>query len=439
MNQSSRNVTIFAAIQWMFFIFVNVVVVPVSIGAAFELSTGEVVSILRTSLIVTGAACMLQGWIGHRYPLLEGPSGIIWGMMLTLAASAPSLGLTLTEVGGGIATGMLLAGVVTVLLAVFGAVPLVHKLFKPMVMNVFLLLLSLQLAVIFFDGMIGVANDGAMHIGITAFSVAVAIFVAFLKVKGNKLISNFSLLIGIIVGWPIYSLLFSGAGVIEAENMAGAAGLLLFPLGQPNLELGIVIMTFVACLLNMSNTFAAIQAASAIYIDKPQQSRYRNSLLLTGLYSVVGSLFGLVAYAPFASAIGFLESTQIYDKKPFLYGGAMIALLGVIPSLAILLAQLPITVGNAVLFVAYMQLFGTALKSVRDYSFNSVTVHRIAAPVLLGVSIMMADPLLFTSLPSLIQPLISNGFMMGVLLSIVMELTMKWDQLDGKSKKEVQN
>lgn len=439
MNQSSRNVTIFAAIQWMFFIFVNVVVVPVSIGAAFELSTGEVVSILRTSLIVTGAACMLQGWIGHRYPLLEGPSGIIWGMMLTLAASAPSLGLTLTEVGGGIATGMLLAGVVTVLLAVFGAVPLVHKLFKPMVMNVFLLLLSLQLAVIFFDGMIGVANDGAMHIGITAFSVAVAIFVAFLKVKGNKLISNFSLLIGIIVGWPIYSLLFSGAGVIEAENMAGAGGLLLFPLGQPNLELGIVIMTFVACLLNMSNTFAAIQAASAIYNDQPQQSRYRNSLLLTGLYSVVGSLFGLVAYAPFASAIGFLESTQIYDKKPFLYGGAMIALLGVIPSLAILLAQLPITVGNAVLFVAYMQLFGTALKSVRDYSFNSVTVHRIAAPVLLGVSIMMADPLLFTSLPSLIQPLISNGFMMGVLLSIVMELTMKWDQPDGKTNKEVQN
>ncbi|MFC6334681.1 uracil/xanthine transporter [Paenibacillus septentrionalis] len=439
MNQSSRNVTIFAAIQWMFFIFVNVVVVPVSIGAAFELSTGEVVSILRTSLIVTGAACILQGWIGHRYPLLEGPSGIIWGMMLTLAASAQSLGLTLTEVGGGIATGMLLAGVVTVLLAVFGAVPLVHKLFKPMVMNVFLLLLSLQLAVIFFDGMIGVANDGAMHIGITAFSVAVAIFVAFLKVKGNKLISNFSLLIGIIVGWPIYSLLFSGAGVIEAENMAGAGGLLLFPLGQPNLELGIVIMTFVACLLNMSNTFAAIQAASAIYNDKPQQSRYRNSLLLTGLYSVVGSLFGLVAYAPFASAIGFLESTQIYDKKPFLYGGAMIALLGVIPSLAILLAQLPITVGNAVLFVAYMQLFGTALKSVRDYSFNSVTVHRIAAPVLLGVSIMMADPLLFTSLPSLIQPLISNGFMMGVLLSIVMELTMKWDQPDGKTNKEVQN
>lgn len=51
--------------------------------------------------LVTGIACILQGWIGHRYPLLEGPSGMIWGMMLTLGTSAPSLGLTMLEVGGG--------------------------------------------------------------------------------------------------------------------------------------------------------------------------------------------------------------------------------------------------------------------------------------------------------------------------------------------------
>jgi len=426
-NQSNYKVTFFASIQWMFFIFVNVVVVPISIGAAFELSTNEVVSILRTALIVTGAACILQGWIGHRYPLLEGPSGIIWGVMLTLGASAPSLGLTLKEVGGGIATGMLLAGIVTMLLAFFGAVPLIEKIFKPMVKNVFLMLLSLQLAMIFFKGMLSISEDGSMNVAITLFSFAIVIFVAFLKIKGNVLISNFSLLIGIIVGWPIFSLLFPKAGAIASIGET-SGGWILFPLGQPNLQLSIVIMMFIACLLNMSNTFAAIQAASAIYKETPTTKRYRNSLLLTGMYSILGSFFGLVAYAPFASAIGFLESTQIYDKKPFFWGGAMIIALGVVPGLALMLAHLPITVGNAVLFVAYLQLFGTALKSIRVYAFNSVTIHRFAAPVLLGVSIMMADPQLFTSLPSIIQPLVSNGFMMGVLLSIVLELTMKWEE-----------
>src|SRR5690606_3049086 len=218
MNPSNNKVTFFASIQWMFFIFVNVVVVPISIGAAFELSTGEIVSILRTSLVVTGAACILQGWIGHRYPLLEGPSGIIWGVMLTLGASAPSLGLSLKEVGGGIATGMLLAGAVTILLALFGAVSFINKIFKPMVMNVFLMLLSIQLAIIFFDGMISVAEDGSMNVTITLFSLVIVIFVAFLKIKGNRLISNFSLLIGIVVGWPIFKLLFPDAGSIASMS-----------------------------------------------------------------------------------------------------------------------------------------------------------------------------------------------------------------------------
>lgn len=436
MGQQSGKVTFFAALQWMFFIFVNVVVVPISIGAAFELPASEIVSILRTSLIVTGIACILQGWIGHRYPLLEGPSGMIWGMMLTLGTSAPSLGLTLLEVGGGIATGMLLAGATTLLLALCGAVPYVQRIFKPMVMNVFLLLLSVQLAVIFFDGMLGVAEDGSLDVPVTAFSLVIVLVVATLKIKGSKVVSNFSLLIGIAAGWPIYSLLFQRDTGLAATGAEASGGLHLFPLGQPNLQLGVIIITFIACLLNMSNTFASIQAASGIYKHTPEKRQYRSSLMLTGAYSIVASLFGLVAYAPFASAIGFLESTQIYEKKPFFWGGAMIVALGVFPSLAIMLSRLPITLGNAVLFVAYLQLFGTALKNIRPYVFDSVTIHRIAAPVLFGVSIMMADPKLFTSLPSLLQPLVSNGFMMGVLLAIVSESVIKWDKAKENTKLE---
>lgn len=434
MEQHSGKLTFFASLQWMFFIFVNVVVVPISIGTAFQLTTEEVVIMLRTSLIVTGLACMIQGWIGHRYPLLEGPSGILWGLMLTLGSSAPTLGLSLIEVGGGIATGMLLAGAVTILLAACGAVSYIQRIFNPMVMNVFLLLLSIQLAVIFFNGMLGIADDGSIIIPITVFSLVIALSVAILKVKGNKVVSNFSLLIGIIVGWPIYSLIFHNTSSAALDTSSATAtevvsgGLqLIFPLGQPNLQLGIIIVTFIACLLNMSNTFASISAASDIYKVKPEKAQYRNSLLLTGVYSVVASFFGLVAYAPFASSIGFLESTQIYEKKPYYWGGAMIVLLGIVPSLAVMLAHLPVTLGNAVLFVAYLQLFGTALKNVAPFKFNSVTVHRIAAPVLLGVSIMMADSKLFTSLPSLIQPLLSNGFLMGVLLSIILEAAVKWD------------
>lgn len=435
MTENSKKVTFLASIQWMFFIFTNVVVVPISIGAAFGLPAFEVVTILRSALIVTGIACILQALIGHKYPLLEGPSGLMWAMMLNLCAAAPTLGLSLQEIGGGIAAGMLLAGAVIMLLALCGAVPYIAKVFKPMVMNVFLMLLTFQLTFIFFKGMLKVNDNGTLDIPITLFSIVIAILVAVLKIKGNKIIGNFSLLIGIIIGWAIYALLFPTEGIMASGHDLLSA-FSLFPLGTPKLEYGIIIITFIGCMTNLSNIFTSIQAASQIYKDNPKKSRYRNSMVLTGAYSLIGSLFGLVPYAPFASSIGFLESTQIYAKKPFLYGGAIIILLGIVPSFGLMLATIPITVGNAVLFVAYLQLLGTALKNLKVYNFDSITIHRIAIPVLVGVCLMTLDVKLYANFPSLLQPLLSNGFIMGVIISIILESSIKWNQQDTSPSSE---
>jgi xanthine/uracil permease len=54
---------------------------------------------------------------------------------------------------------------------------------------------------------------------------------------------------------------------------------------------------------------------------------------------------------------GLMESTQILSRKPFLIGGALQSVLGSIPFLDAVLETLPITVGNAVLFVVYLHLF----------------------------------------------------------------------------------
>lgn len=432
MRELSSRETIFASVQWMFFIFANIVVVPISIGLAFDLSPHEVVTILRSSLVVTGFACILQGLFGHRYPLMEGHSGVMWALVLNLCLSAPSLGLSLVEIGGGMATGMLLAGAVIIVLAACNAITFIQRIFSPMVMNVFLLLLTFQLASIFFKGMLKVDEDGTLNLPITLFAIGIAIFVGLLKIKGSKNIGNFSLLIGIVVGWLLYATLFPTTNSLGG-NAAGAFS--IFPLGSPNFQYGIITITFIGCLINMSNTIASLQAASKLLNEKTSASQYRNSFFLTGVYCLIASLFGLVTYAPFASSIGFLESTQIFHKRPFLIGGALIIFLGIIPPLGLMLATLPVIVGNAVLFIAYLQLLGTSFKSLRGYTFDSITIHRIAAPVLVGVSLMSIDVKLFAHLPSILQPLVSNGFIMGVLISLIMERTIKWDDHDKESDK----
>ncbi|WP_175640459.1 uracil/xanthine transporter [Metabacillus schmidteae] len=426
MKNLSSSATIFASLQWLFFIFANTVVVPISIGTAFDLPYSEISVILRSSLIFTGIACLLQGLVGHRYPLMEGHSGIMWGLMLNLCVIASSTGTSLQTIGGGIASGMLLAGVVVLIFGSLRLISYIQKVFTPMVMSVYLFLLTFQLILIFFKGMLKFTPEGKLDVPVSLFSLGVVLLVCLIKIKGKTVISNFAILIGIVVGWIFYIILFPAEQ--STITQSSGSGLHLFPLGTPNLNIGIIAITFLASLINLSNTIASVSTASGLFHDTFSQSRLDRSYLLNGAYSIVSALFGLVPYAPFASSIGFLESTRIFQLRPYLIGGGLMVLLGSVPFLGGLLATLPVTVGNAVLFVAYFQLFGTSLRSIQNQTFNSITIHRLAVPVLVGVCIMNMDAEIFNTLPSLIRPLVSNGFIMGVLLSIFLEMFVKWEK-----------
>lgn len=426
LNKMSSWTTAFASLQWLFFIFANTVVVPISIGAAFELPPAEVAGVLRSSLMFTGIACMIQGFFGHRYPIMEGHSGVMWGLVLGLCFSASSMGMSVSSIGGGIATGMLLAGAAVLVLGAFNLLVYIQKIFTPMVMTVYLFLLTFQLILIFFKGMLKIGPDGTLDLPVSLFSFGIVILVSLLKIKGGKTLGNFAILIGMVFGWIAYVLVFPAA---PSFSGATSASIPIFPLGMPNLNVSIIAVTFLASLINLSNTIASIQGASGLMKEQPKQVQFTRSYLLTGVYSLGAAVLGLVSYAPFASSIGFLESTRILDRKPFLIAGGLMVFLGAAPFLGGVLATLPVTVGNAVLFVAYLQLFGTALKSLNGATFNSITIFRVAAPVLFGLSLMNMEASVFNHLPTVLQPLVSNGFIMGVLISILLEKLIKWDKL----------
>src|SRR5699024_4785245 len=94
-----------AGLQWLFFIFTNIVVIPITVGTAFGLPSEKVVSLLQLSFMLTGLACMVQALLGHQRALLEGQSGLWWGVILTLVTTASAQGMPLEELGGSLAIG----------------------------------------------------------------------------------------------------------------------------------------------------------------------------------------------------------------------------------------------------------------------------------------------------------------------------------------------
>ena len=142
LKEQLSSTMFFAGLQWLFFMFANTVVVPITIGAAFDLSSMEIASALQRAFIYTGIACILQAFIGHRYPLMEGQSGLWWGAILSISASASSAGMTVSEMGGGLAVGIIISGILIMVLGALGMGKVLNRMFTPVVMSTVLFLLS---------------------------------------------------------------------------------------------------------------------------------------------------------------------------------------------------------------------------------------------------------------------------------------------------------
>lgn len=420
--------TTFAAIQWLGFMFANTVVIPLSVSTAFQLSAVQTSGVMARSFIVTGIACLLQGLIGHRLPLMEGQSGLWWGVLLTLAAIGTAGGLSVRNIGGSVEMGMLVGGLLIVLCGLFGLHKLLNRLFTPIVMAVLLLLLASQLIDIFFHGMLGLDASSTIQPHVAILSILLVILVSAITVGARGILSNFSILIGLAVGWIGYSLWIGPTATVARPQWHEIVQ--PFVWGRPAFSTGILVACIITALINTTNTIATLRAAEPVFDMSLNDKTYRRSLVLSGFYTAISGPLSLVAYAPYTSSIGFLRTTRIFDKGPYLIGSALLIILGVVPRFAAWFATLPVSVGDAVLFVAYLQLFGSALQNLQEIAFTFRTIFRIALPVLAGLAVLATPKTAFQSLPGLAQSILGNGMLVGILVAIVLEAWVPWQKLD---------
>jgi xanthine/uracil permease len=134
------------------------------------------------------------------------------------------------------------------------------------------------------------------------------------------------------------------------------------------------------------------------------------------------------------SSIGFLSQTGIIKRIPFVLGGFMFLVMGLIPPVGHFFSQLPLSIGSAVLFVSYLLLLNSSFAFFKQIEFNTLNVYRSAVPLFVGIVIMTLPASYFETIPSFIRPLLSSGLMVGIILSLILENLFKWDRY-GKTEK----
>src|SRR5699024_1443965 len=100
--------------------FANIVIIPLTIGEAFHLSQDKVVATLQYSFVITGIACLFQAFFGHRRAIMEGQSGLWWGIILTLVTTSAAQGISLQELGSSLAVGIFISSIITIIIGFSG-------------------------------------------------------------------------------------------------------------------------------------------------------------------------------------------------------------------------------------------------------------------------------------------------------------------------------
>ena len=419
-NQHNQN-HIMGTLQWFIFLLANSIALPIVVGGLFHLTTEEIFYLMQRTFFVVGISSFLQGWLGHRLPIADGPAGSWVGVFTVLAyatAGQDQLHSTLQI----LELGMIISGVILIGLGVTGFIGRILFLFTPLVTGTFLLLLCLQLSGVFLKGMLGITATISQIDGFTAMiAFSIFLFVIILSNFGQGFVKSYAVLIGLISGWVIF--LIAGKVTIPSQVTHFVQLPHIFAWGLPKWNTGMAVSSFVMVCILVSNTVAAIIAINQATIHKAtiEQKQLKDGTWVGGISHIISSVFSTVGVVPLPATAGFIRLTKQKYIRSFLMACALLVVMSLFPSIIRYLASLPSAVASAVLMASFVQLIGIGFNNIKQVPMSERNVTILGVAVLFGIGVMFLPSGVLQSLPSVMQYIFGNGLFVGTVVSILLE------------------
>ncbi|OYD07221.1 purine/pyrimidine permease [Paludifilum halophilum] len=421
MKRETGN-TAFGSLQWFVFMVSNVVAMPIVIGEIYRLPEPEVADLMQRAFFIIGVTSLLQGWFGHRLPIADGPAGIWLGVFVIMGDAAVRQGSDLGMTLRSLESGMLMTGMLLALLGLTGFLRRMIALFTPLVTGVYLLLLVFQLSGVFLQGMLGIRGDPPRLDGwTTLLSFGVMLLVILLSVKGKGWMKNYSILIGIGVGWSAFGIMGLSPTPPQTDSWFRLPE--VFAWGPPLLDPGMLLSGVLIAVVLLSNIVASVAAVDQVVHGKDRVDR--RSLDRGGLFNGVGNMlaavFSSVGMVPLSNSAGFIQVIHQRRMRPYRIAGVMLVAVSLVPVLTTFLAGLPSPVTYAVLLASFTQIVGIGVRNVVDGPLDQRRMTILGTSLMIGVGLLFVPPEVFRTFPSVVQLITSNGLLVGTVVAMLME------------------
>ncbi|WHY90953.1 purine/pyrimidine permease [Neobacillus cucumis] len=413
--------------QWFIFLLATSVAFPIIIGNVFHLSIGEISELMQRTFFVMGISSFIQGWLGHRYPIADGPAGSWVSVFVILAGVAIHQGQNTSETLQFLEGGLIVSGLLLFILGVTGLINRLLFLFTPLVTGSFIFLLALQLSGVFLEGMMALHGEPSRpDYGTTAISFGVFFLIIMLSIKGKGWIKSYALLIGILLGWFLYFLLDKTSGTfIHSDSLVRLPE--IFAWGIPRLNSGMVVTSILFTFILVSNTIAAVMAVKQV-VPESQKSEVKTisrGSWAGGISHFLSALFSTIGIVPLPVSAGFIRLTGQKRLGPFLIASIALSGIALIPMIVNFLALLPAPIASAASLASFVEMIGIAFQSILREELDQRRLTILGITLLISTGLMFLPSSIFQGLPSILQYIFSNSLLVGTIIVILLEQLWK--------------
>ncbi len=448
--KNSKLDTGIGSIQWFIFLLANSLTIPIIVGQVFQLSPVEISGLMQRTFLVVGVSSLLSGWLGHRLPIPDGPAGIWLGVFTLMGQMAVAQGVN--NAGGSLQLlegAMLLTGVFLIVIGLAGWMNKLLKLFTPLVNGVYLTILGFQLSGMFLKGMIGVSDSSSkIQPGIVILSFVIFIMVLSLSVWGKGWLKSYAVLIGMVVGSIAFIMVNGSQPMPKTSSIISLPD--VFAWGTPKLDAGMFVSSIMVAFVLISSIIASVAAMLQVFGDKPTEHNIdkkdrkkgllKSSGIISGINTMLSSVFSAIGVVPFSVAAGFVRMTGQSRMLPFFIASIALAVISFFPTVYSVLAMLPGPIAYAAMLASFTSMAGIGISSVLKEPLDQRRMTILSTALSLGTGVMFLPTAIFAALPTVLQYVFSNGVMVGMLVALIFEQVWRPKKVETNVKQsETQN
>lgn len=388
-------------LQWL------MICLPVVLTSTFIAPEGEVVFFTQKLFVICGITIIIQVLWGHRLPLVAGPAAVL--LMGVIAAASQGHDATT------IYPSMILGGALVTLLALLGAMKYILKIFTPRIVAAIVILISFTMA----KPIIGLIFADKAHAGLALIStIAGVAIMAWANRVLRGIWKSMVVILAMILGAVFYY------SVTEfPKNFVSDTTAPQLLLSEYNLDTGVVLAFLFCYIALLINQVGSVQSLGKMVGAENMDRRQNRGLLITGIMNMVSGATGVPGVVDYSLSPGVVASTQCASRYTILPAAVAMVVLALFPKAVAMLLTIPQPIMGIVLLFLMATQVAAGLEIIHSskavLSFNDGLI--LGLPIMLTVILSFVPQEAMAAVPSLLRPIVGNGFVMGIIVVLILE------------------